>query len=314
MISTQKDQTIPKLDISQLSPERFVELYQKNNQPVVLTGLLGKDTNWNLDYLCQAIGEEEFFVRYYGQKRYQEEKQKWNSIGSGVAVTPMLFNQYAEMLRTGEAKKEDVYLAKASLKNTPLNEVNSLQELGTKLNLKPLTEYRMYMGHGGHTASLHYDIVDGTLCQMYGKKRVILFPPTVTKQLYPFPIWTHLRHGLKLRACYSRVDLMNPDYQQFPEFKEAQKYQETIILEAGEVLFIPVGWWHEITTLEAEEMSCSVSRFWQVASTAKNYLSWQRWRLVLGNILALPNIMQGMIKQILSQPNGETIKKILYKI
>jgi lysine-specific demethylase 8/hypoxia-inducible factor 1-alpha inhibitor (HIF hydroxylase) len=314
MIASPKSQPIPKIDISEISPETFVELYQKNNHPLILKGLLAEDAHWSLDYLCQTIGDQTFFVRYYGQQRYQQDKQKWSSIGSGVEVKPMLFHDYARMLRNGQAKKEDIYLAKAALNNTPLHQTKSLQELGTKLNLKPLTHYRMYMGHGGHTASLHYDIVDGTLCQLYGRKKVVLFPPTVTESLYPFPIWTHLRHGLKLRACYSRVDLTNPDFQQFPKLREAQKHQKTILLEAGEVLFIPVGWWHEISTLEDEEMSCSVSRFWQVSPTLQNYLSWQRWRLVIGNILALPPMTRGMIKQFLKQPHWDVIKQILYKI
>lgn len=305
---------IPKVDISEISPDRFLELYQKKNRPLILTGLLAEDAHWSLDYLCNAIGDREFLVRYYGQQRYQQNKAQWESIGSGVEAKPMLFAEYAQLLQNGQAKKEDIYLAKASLENTPLNQIDSLQKLGTKLNLHPLTGYRMYMGHGGHTASLHYDIVDGTLCQLYGRKKVVLFPPSVTDSLYPFPISTHLRHGLKLRACYSRVEIENPNLQAFPHFETAQKQQETIILEAGEVLFIPVGWWHEISTLEEEEMSCSVSRFWQVSPTAKNYLSWQRWRLVMGNILALPAIALGMIKQFLKQPNWTTIKQMLYKI
>jgi lysine-specific demethylase 8/hypoxia-inducible factor 1-alpha inhibitor (HIF hydroxylase) len=306
--------SIPKIDISEISPESFLELYQKKNHPLILTGLLAEDAHWNLDYLCDAIGDREFLFRHYGQQRYQQDKQEWQSIGSGVDLKPMLFSEYARMLRNGQAKEEDIYLAKASLENTPLSQINSLQELGKKLHLKPITGYRMYMGHGGHTASLHYDIVDGTLCQLYGRKKVVLFPPSVTDSLYPFSIWKHLRHGLKLRACYSRVDIENADFQIFPKFETAQKQQQTIILEAGEVLFIPVGWWHEITTLEEDEMSCSVSRFWQVSPTVNNYLSWQRWRLVIGNILALPPMTRGMIKQFLKQPHWDVIKQILYKI
>lgn len=303
-------QTVQKIDISDLS----LESLDKFKIPIVVTGLLGKDTAWNLDYLDQTIGDNQFLFRHYGQQRYQQSKQQWQSIGSGVEVREMPFSEYAEMLRNGQAKAEDIYLAKADFKDTPLSQSPSLQALGSKLNLSPVTDYRMYMGHGGHTASLHYDILHGTLCQLYGQKKVILFPPRVTPSLYPFPIWVHLTHGMKLRCCYSQVDLETQDLTKFPDLNRALGEQKTVTLNAGDVLFIPLGWWHEISTLDTDEISCSVSRFWQVSPQSEGYLSWQRWRPVFGNILALPHQMQVMIKQFLKQPNWKTIQQILYRI
>lgn len=303
---------IQKIDISDSSLETVINKQYQENTPFVLTGLLGKDTQWSLDYLCETIGEKTFWFRHYGQERYQKDKQQWQTIGSGVEVREMPFHEYAQMLRHGQAQQEDIYLAKASLQNTPLREAPSLQTLGSKLNLKPVTDYRMYMGHGGHTASLHYDILHGTLCQLYGQKQVTLFPPRT--KLYPFPIWVHLTQGMKLRCCYSQVDLADPHYQQFPHLETALKQQQTVILKAGEVLFIPVGWWHEITTLDTDEISCSVSRFWQVSPQIDGYWSWQRLRPVLGSVLALPYLMQKMVKQFLKQPHWSTIQQILYRI
>jgi len=307
-------EAIQKIDISDLSLETFFRSKYKKNVPIIVTGLLGKDTQWDLDYLCQTIGDNKFLFRHYGSQRYQTDKQQWQSIGSGVDVQEMSFHEYAEMLRNGQAKSEDIYLAKASLKDTPLSQSPSLQTLGSKLSLKPVTDYRMYMGHGGHTASLHYDIVHGTLCQLYGQKKVILFPPRVTQSLYPFPIWVHLTHGMKLRCCYSQADVDTKDLTKFPRLKTALKEQQTVTLKAGEVLLIPVGWWHEIITLDTDEMSCSVSRFWQVSPQSAAYFSWQRLRPILGNILALPHLIQMMIKQFLKQPNWTTIQQILYRI
>ncbi|NBD33872.1 MAG: cupin-like domain-containing protein [Cyanobacteria bacterium] len=307
-------ETIQKIDISDLSLETFFRSKYNKNVPLIVTGLLGQDTQWDLDYLCQTIGKKKFFFRHYGRQRYQIDKQKWQSIGSGVDVQEMSFHEYAEMLRNGKAKSEDIYLAKASLQDTPLRQSPSLQTLGSQLNLKPVTDYRMYMGHGGHIASLHYDVVHSTLCQLYGEKKVILFPPSVTPYLYPFPIWVHFTHGLKLRCGYSQVDLAAPDYRQFPNLKLALQQQQTVTLKAGEVLFIPMGWWHELITLETAEISCSVSRFWQVSPQTEGYFSWQRLRPVLGNLLALPHSIQTMMKQFLKQPHWKTIQQILYRI
>lgn len=307
-------EAIPKIDISELSSTSFLSDESWCNHPLILTGFLRADTHWNLDYLCETIGEKKFWFRCYGRERYQQNKDQWQSIGSGVDVREMSFNEYAEMLRNGQAKTEDIYLAKADLKQTKLRESPSLQTLGSKLNLRPVTDYRMYMGHGGHTASLHYDIVHGTLCQLYGQKQITLFPPTVTQSLYPFPIWVHWKYGMKLRCCYSQVDLADPDFEKFPQLKTALKEQQNVTINAGEVLLIPVGWWHEIKTPDTAEMSCSVSRFWQVSPQSERYFSWQRWRPVLGNVLALPHLTSRMIKQFLKQPNWTTIQQMLYRI
>ncbi|PSO50237.1 MAG: hypothetical protein BRC33_03695 [Cyanobacteria bacterium SW_9_44_58] len=157
-------------------------------------------------------------------------------------------------------------------------------------------------------------MLDGTLCQTYGSKQVVLFPPQATDSLYPFPIWVHLKHGLKLRACYSQVvDIKTINLDKFPKFKQAQKQQKTVTIKAGEVLYIPAGWWHEITTLEDAEMSCSVTRFWQVYPHSKKYLSWQRWRLIIGNLLALPKTSRPFFSA-LFQGDVKKIKEILYKI
>ncbi len=60
-------------------------------------------------------------------------------------------------------------------------------------------------------------------------------------------------------------------------------------------------------------MSCSVTRFWRVYPHPKNYLSWQRWRLVVGNLLALPKLSQPFFSALLKGDFAK-MKEILYKI
>ena len=99
----------------------------------------------------------------------------------------------------------------------------------------------------------------------------------------------------------------------FLNCKKRKNSKKTVILKLGEVLYIPVGWWHEITTLEEEKISCSVSRFWQVYPHPKNYLCWQRWRLIIGNLLALPKVSQPLFTA-LFQGDFAKVKQIIYKI
>jgi hypothetical protein len=45
---------ILRLNISSLTPEIFVQRYQKTGTPLIITGLLDTECDWNLDYLCRA--------------------------------------------------------------------------------------------------------------------------------------------------------------------------------------------------------------------------------------------------------------------
>jgi len=82
---------IKRVDISSLTPEAFAEQYQNSGCPVVITGLL-KECDWNLNYLCEKLGNQEFLLRFYGHERYKEDKRQWKNIGSGVEAQNLLFS------------------------------------------------------------------------------------------------------------------------------------------------------------------------------------------------------------------------------
>ena len=46
----------------------------------------------------------------------------------------------------------------------------------------------MWWGPAGHTEPLHMDCCDGTLLQLRGRKRVVLFPARCWAGLRPFPV------------------------------------------------------------------------------------------------------------------------------
>ena len=83
------------------------------------------------------------------------------------------------------------------------------------------------------------------LRQARGTKRLLLFPPSATADLYAYPP----NHPLHRR---SRVDLYAPravTAARFPRFvSRALPTALDATLEEGDVLFLPPGWWHHIET------------------------------------------------------------------
>ena len=61
--------------------------------------------------------------------------------------------------------------------------------------------------------------------------------------------------GRSLNA--SQVDVDAPDEQRFPNFQHA-KYMDCV-LEEGEMLYIPVHWWHYVRSLDR---AISLSFWW----------------------------------------------------
>jgi len=108
----------------------------------------------------------------------------------------------------------------------------------------------LWLGHGRGCTPLHFDGESGFLCQVHGRKRVLLFSPSQSYNLYPFPVG----HD---KDTYAQVDVENPDLSRFPA--AAQAHGLETILEPGDVLWMPSMVWHYVRQMEpgAENISLS---------------------------------------------------------
>jgi lysine-specific demethylase 8/hypoxia-inducible factor 1-alpha inhibitor (HIF hydroxylase) len=300
---------IPRIDGLSLTPKMFFENYQKQGQPVIITGLLQDEPDWNLDYLCHHIGEEIFPVRLYSQ-----DKNFKNGIGSGVTSQNMSLNKYAQLLRQSDINNQPIYLGKCSLKNTSLALSSVFNNAEKQLGLKQaVSSFNLWLGKGGHTTHLHYDPLDGTLMQLSGEKEIILFPPSQLDNLYPLPILNHFFFGQKVRCNHSQVSLKEPDFSKFPKLKKALAHQYNIILHQGEILYIPAGWWHEVKLLGNQPV-CSVNRWWFVSPLFRSITCWSQWRVHLGTLLATPHILGEGLSIFFQERSPEKLKQLIQKI
>ncbi|XP_023372506.1 jmjC domain-containing protein 5 isoform X2 [Otolemur garnettii] len=106
-----------------------------------------------------------------------------------------------------------------------------------------------WFGPRGTVSPLHQDPQQNFLAQVIGRKYIRLYSPQESEALYPHD--THLLHNT------SQVDVENPDMEKFPKFTDAPFL--SCILSPGEILFIPVKYWHYVRALD---LSFSVSFWW----------------------------------------------------
>jgi ribosomal protein L16 Arg81 hydroxylase len=81
------------------------------------------------------------------------------------------------------------------------------------------------------------DMSNVFLTQFHGRKRVFLFAPDQSELLYRLPFNVH-----------STVDVDHPDYETYPGLKYVRGV--STIMEHGDTLFMPSGYWHHIEYLE----------------------------------------------------------------
>lgn len=107
----------------------------------------------------------------------------------------------------------------------------------------------MWLGPSGTVSCLHWDAPHNLLAQVFGRKRIRLYAPLATREMYA---------AEAPMQNTSRVDVECVDFAQFPHFPDAPDYD--FILEAGDMLYIPPTWWHHVRSLDT---TCSLSFWWR---------------------------------------------------
>ncbi|XP_014229131.1 jmjC domain-containing protein 5 isoform X1 [Trichogramma pretiosum] len=107
-----------------------------------------------------------------------------------------------------------------------------------------------WFGPSGTVSPLHYDPKNNLLCQVFGYKRIILYGPGDSDNLYPYET--------KMLCNTAKVDPYNPNYKDYPRFQDSKG--SMCYLKPGDMLFIPPKWWHHVVGLTS---SFSISFWWE---------------------------------------------------
>lgn len=223
--------------VESLDPETFYERYYFGHRPVVLTGML-KDweasRSWSPSYLAQHYGDVpvEVTVGRDSDPNYEHNFSKHRR--------EMTLRDYVELVQSG-GTTNDYYIVG---KNLALGR-GRLQELLDDLgsldgildpDFDPGWQIKFWFGPAGTVTPLHHDRTNILFAQIFGRKRFKLIPSYETHRVY--------NH----KGAFSEVDMSAPDYERFPKLKEANVVE--VVLEPGDVLFLPVGWWHWVRALD----------------------------------------------------------------
>jgi len=117
---------------------------------------------------------------------------------------------------------------------------------------------RFWLGPAGTVTPLHADYDDNLFVQIWGSKRISLAPPHHDAFLYPVEA-NALLFG-------SPFDPEAPDYERFPLARQAALLE--LVVEPGDMLYVPAGWYHQVRSLSFSLSSNRWSRTLPMALAA----------------------------------------------
>ena len=216
--------------VKDIGPDYFWDTYLSPEKPVILRGLWKNypaATKWTIEYFKQELGSVEVGV-------FDESKEHGDR-SIKKAPIKMKFSDYLNTLGEEDSK----------LRLFLFNIFRHKPSLMEDFDFPPLTSFYlkrlpfMFFGGRNSVVRLHQDMDRSNvfLTQLHGRKKVILFSPEYSKLLYRLPLNVH-----------SPVNPENPDYDKYPGLRFVEGYH--CILEPGDTLFMPSGYWHYIKYLE----------------------------------------------------------------
>lgn len=174
-----------------------------------------------------------------------------------------------------------LYCQLPNLDETAPELVPLIDHLGAQLRLSgKQATWNMWLGSGNHRVNTHYDKVENFYFVLQGKKIFQLFPPNSLPNLYSGPY-----EGGPSGIPESVVDSSDPDFEKFPRFAKALQASQTAELCAGDMLYLPTNWWHNV---RSEGLNISVNLWWSDIREAERLRAELAFLHLLSSIKTLP--------------------------
>lgn len=256
-----------------LAVDEFLASFYDPGQPVVVRGGVADWpalARWRWGYLAESFSE---FPDHQGarlRKGTRSQDYREGRLVASPGIPPMEVVDFLQRLEDGWAGTQDYYLPMVFLGAAGSVAEGRAEPVGSRLARDISSPPWMGVLHRGpygwfgpadHYEFNHFDSDDNFLCMVSGQKRVRLLAPENLSLLHAD---SHSGYAIQ-----SPIDLDNPDLERFPEARKLKVLEVT--LGPGDVLFIPVFWWHQVSSVTP---SASVNFF--CSGPDRDGLYWER--------------------------------------
>ena len=260
--------------ITNLSFTEFEDKYIKNQIPVIINDNMSNWKalkTWSPEYFAKVLGNKDIKVGVSRGNTFSYEKKH---TGSSVKFKAMKMGDLVnKILLPNPNRKLKYYLIHEPIEEKYPELINdyTIPLFGKKNHT--FTSINLWFGEANNITPLHFDIQHNFLAQIFGRKYLRLYSPEDSNYLYP--TYNRIAGNPNYRANHSNiVNIYNPDSKAFPEFKKALPID--VYLEPGEILFLPAGWWHQVSSLDT---SISLNFWWKPKLDEINLTHLLKYRL-----------------------------------
>jgi hypothetical protein len=211
--------------VPSLTPESFVRNYIARGRPVIVSeepALRSVSQRWSLDYLVSKHTSHRVAVEHYPSG---DRSKFWT-------YTDMELEAYVRLIREDPSQRARYYLAEKPLAEV-LPHTHAEVAIPGVLRGMSIKDISLFAGIDTFTNG-HYHVtpVEAVLTQLCGAKVLKLYEPRQLAALHPYP-WYSMRWN------WSRISMCDAD-----AVLPSRATPHVCTLHAGDLLFIPQGWFH----------------------------------------------------------------------
>ena len=217
------------------SAEMFFAHWYGSNRPVVVRNFAASwpaTNRWTPDWLAENFGEIDVSVC---AGRNGDPRPDRNFAAHQTETT---LGQFVSDIQQAGATNDLYAVSNNRLMSNPalaplFADVNPDPEIFPADRIVP-GSVALWIGPEGTVTPLHHDTTNVMFCQMYGRKQVTLVAPE------------EFRVADSAIDFYAKCDIGTPEWKR--KFSDVQTLRT--LLEPGDAIFIPVGWWHRVESLD----------------------------------------------------------------
>ncbi|OCW55853.1 peptide methionine sulfoxide reductase [Hoeflea olei] len=221
--------------VSGLSSDNFLRDYYALNRPVIITDVVATwpaSQKWTLDFLADRFGQCRITYQSGRSRRDHRDSFVDHSTEATLAA-------YIELIRSGEETNDYYLIAHDKILDRPDFKPLIDDIVFDTRYFDPVSQpgrVFFWLGPKGSATPMHRDLGNVFFAQVMGRKRVTLIP---SKQLHKVYNQT---------GYHSEIDFENDNLADYPLLEGAHIID--VVIAPGELLFIPIGWWHAVRSLD----------------------------------------------------------------
>lgn len=223
-----------------LSPDDFRTRYFE--RAPLLSKAIARGSRWTLrdvDRLLDAIEPNERSMQLFNQGLVPQESYATDAVALGEMRRRLDKSAFYAQLRGGAT------LVINRIESQSLECRRLCAEVGRFAGLQTTSNaYLSFTGTG--TFGKHWDTHDVFAIQLLGRKRWLVYAPT-----FALPLSHHTSESFSQQ--------------------EIGRAQLDVVLESGDMLYLPRGWWHQAIPMAEPSLHLSVGTY---AATVHDYLMW----------------------------------------